>query len=134
MSNDRPEDQTPNQTENDIGNMAVDDMGIPILQEIISPMTDARPETKDPVKTSSGALKRALTVPHNEILAKALRNQLRSKVKKDLDDIANDVAVKVVSDITPELEQKIRSQVTEILDRNMDVLIEKIITEIPKRV
>ncbi len=134
MSNDRPDNPIPDQTGNNGNDIAVDDMGIPILEEIIPDKTEPRPETHAPAKTSSDTLKRALTVPNNEILANALRNQLRSKVKKNLDDIAQDVAAKAVSGIASELEQRIRNQLTEVLDQNLDEMIEKVITEIPKRI
>jgi signal recognition particle GTPase len=138
MSDDRPENQIPGLRENTtatnerVDNIAVDEMGIPILQEIVTPTAEQKTETKAPAKTSSDGLKRALTVPNNEILAKALRNQLRSKVKKDLDDITKDVAAKAVSSITQELEQAIRNQLTEILNQNLEEMIEKTITEVTK--
>jgi len=131
MSDDYPESLTPDQKDSS-DSIAVDDMGIPILEEIVAPTADHKTETKTPVNPSSEAVKRALTAPNNKILAKALRNQLRSKVKKDLDEITQDVTAKAVSSITQELEQTIKSQLTEILDQNLDRLIDKVMTDITK--
>ncbi len=139
MTNDHLETPKPDQEGNTAAtktggnNITLDDMGIPILEEIVAPKKTQNPEPEVQGKSSSETLKRALTVPNNEILAKALRNQLISKVKKELDDITKDVASKAAASITPELEQIIRSQLTEILDRNLDEMIDKIMTEIPKR-
>ncbi len=116
------------------GGIALDDMGIPILDEIVAAEAEAEPEQNLQTKSSSDALKRALTVPHNEILANALRNQLRSKVKKNLDDITQEVAAKTVADITPDLERMIRDRLTKILDQSMEEMIEKVITETTKRI
>lgn len=138
MSDDSHENQTPNQrgkataAKDSSENIAVDDMGIPILKEIVAPMADHKTEIKAPAKTSSDGLKRALTVPNNEILAKALRNQLRSKVKKDMDNITQDVATRAVSNITSELEQIIHSQLTDILEQNLDKMIDKVISDVTK--
>ncbi len=129
MSNDRPENPTPNQT----GNIALDDMGIPILEEIVAPKADPKPETKTQAKISSEALKHNLSFPNNEILVKALKNRLRSKVKNDLDDIAKDVAAKAVSSITPELERMIRAQIIEILEQNLEQMINKAVSNLPNK-
>jgi len=133
MSDDYQGNSNPNQ-KGSTDNIAVDDMGIPILEEIVIPTADHKTETKAPVNPSSEALKRALTGPNNKILANALSNQLRSKVKNDLDDIVSDVASKVVSSITPDLEQKIRNQLTEILDQNLEEMIDETITQITERI
>ena len=135
MTNDSIERSKPDQgsgNTTDDSNITLDSDGIPILKEIVTPKSDAKPKQREAAKTAAKSSKRNLSLPNNEILVKALRNQLRSQVSKDIDNITDRVANNVISCISPILEQKIKAELAEILQKSLDEMINKAITKIPK--
>jgi hypothetical protein len=116
------------------GKISVDDMGIPILEEVVDQKHDTKPTTKadkEPEPTRTSGLN--FSLPNNEILVTALRNQLRSQINKDIDEIAAEVSGNIVSSLTQELEQRVRSELVDILQRNLDDMINHAISQDPKR-
>jgi hypothetical protein len=112
--------------------ITLDSDGIPILKEIVAPKSGAKPDKKETAKKASESSKRNLSLPNNEILVNALRNQLRSQVNKDINNITDKVANSVISSISPMLEEKIKAELAEILQKSLDQMINKAITNIPK--
>ena len=114
-------------------NIAVDDMGIPILEEIVTQntVTDARKEEITPTPSSTES-KPDLSMPSDEAVTDALREQLKSQLNSDIKTIAERVAVKVVTGMTSDLKQQIQAKLKEILENNLDEIIDKTIDDIQK--
>jgi hypothetical protein len=135
MSDDYTDGTKPNK---ESGKIAVDDMGIPILEEVVGQKKSVskpvetianKPKAPEPPKAPS----LNFSLPDNEILVTALRNQLRSQINKDIDEIAADISGNIVSNLTQELEHKVKTQIIEILQRNLDDMINHAISKDPKR-
>ncbi len=120
MSNDRFDKET-----NSDCNIMLDDMGIPILEDIILDDTEALFEDTTPGPN--------LSLPDNDDLVEALRNQLRSHIQQNLDDITAKVANKVADKVRESLERKINSQLNKILTHNLDKIINSAIVEAQRK-
>jgi hypothetical protein len=125
MTDDYKQGIRPDQEDKQI---SVDDMGIPILKDVIASKIDEKPATNTPRPHGLN-----FSLPNNEILVTALRNQLRSQINNDIDDIAEEVSGKIISSLTQELEHNIKAELVEILQRNLDEMINHAISEDPKR-
>jgi hypothetical protein len=140
MTEDHTQGTKPN---NESGKIAVDDLGIPILDEVVGqksiskPIENATSKPKAPSAPETPSTPKApslnFSLPNNEILVTALRNQLRSQINMDIDEIAADISGNIVSNLTHELEHKVKTQIIEILQRNLDDMINHAISEDPKR-
>jgi hypothetical protein len=108
--------------------MSIDDMGIPILEDVVGQNRPTNPVASEPKTPNMN-----FSLPNNEILVTALRNQLRSQINDDIDEIAAEVSGKIVSRIAQELEPNIKAELIEILQRNLDDLINHAISKDPKR-
>jgi DNA-binding protein Fis len=129
MTKDHIKSQKPNQkdkTATNSSHMALDDMGIPILEEIVSQ------NSKDNTLTEETTSKSKQPQPDNEAVVNALREQLTSLSSNDINRIAEKVAIKVVTNMTSELKQQIQSQLKEILLNNLDEIVNKSINDITK--
>jgi hypothetical protein len=109
--------------------IAVDDMGIPILEEILTQKSDT--DSGGEVETSKPATSDT-SLANNEELVTELREQLKSQVNSGIDEIAERVAIKVVTSMTSELKQQVQSKLKDILQQNLDEMISKAIDSIPK--
>ena len=119
MSNDRFDKDADNDC-----NIILDDMGIPILEDIIL-------ENPDDVfaDTTPGP---NLPLPNNEDLIEALRDQLKSHIEQNLEEITAKIASKVANNVRESLERKINSQLNKILTHNLDKIITSAIVDAQK--
>ncbi len=140
MTDDHTQGTKPNK---DSRGIAVDDMGIPILDEVVgqksvpTPIENSPSKPKEPSASNEPSTDRApslnFSLPNNEILVTALRNQLRSQINRDIDEIAADISSNIVSNLTYQLEHKVKTQIIGILQSNMDDMINHAISPDPKR-
>jgi hypothetical protein len=126
---------TESKTSEGAGNIAVDDMGIPILEEIVTQKPPVRAKREDRIPKPTAAAdtpSNDKATPENEIPFDELREQLKLQANKDIDKIAEKVAIKVVTSMTSDMKQQIQAKLKEILQNNLDEIISKTISDIPK--
>ncbi len=97
--------ETPDNGENSI---ALDSLGIPILDEVVAIEEDSQ---------------------FDQEMISALTQQLRSQLKHDMGDITGSVANIVVANISTGLKQQIRTQLTQIMDQHLDRIIKRAISD-----
>jgi hypothetical protein len=129
MNHDRPEngEQTtplPDSAGNPIapraGPAAVDDHGIPILDEVVYPETDLSDDSalvNPEVRAGHG-----LHLPDPETVLAAMRVQLRDRMENDLNEIVDRVAATTAE----RLEKALRRELREMLDRHLRKLLDEI--------
>jgi pantothenate kinase type III len=111
MSDDRRKDKPKISPDNSEKSIALDSLGIPILEEVIAVEND---------------------YSFDEDQFAALTTQLRSQLKHNMGNIAGSMASVVVANISAELKQQIKIQITKILDQHLDRMINRAIADIAK--
>lgn len=91
--------------------IALDSLGIPILDEVIAGDDD---------------------FPLDEELLAALSKQLRTQLKQDMANIIGSMANVVVANINTELKRQVRMQLSKIIEQHLDRMINRAITDIAK--
>ena len=102
------------------GAAAVDDHGIPILDEVVYPETDLSDDSalvNPEVRTGHG-----LHLPDPETLLAAMRVQLQDRMEHDLNEIVDRVAATTAE----RLEKALRRELREMLDRHLRKLLDEI--------
>lgn len=126
--------------------IALDSLGIPILEEVVlleddcvfdenisfEAITESSVEIPEAPEVSPESSASNLSLLSNATDSEALKDQLRSKLKHDLEGIAGSLANAVVSNISSELEQQIKSQLTQLLEQRLDEMINSAIADISK--
>ncbi len=105
------------------GSAAVDDHGIPILDEVVYPETDLSDDSAligPEIREGHG-----LHLPDPEALLAAMRVQLQDRMTEELDGIVDRVATTTAE----RLEKALRRELREMLDRHLRKLLDELGTD-----
>ncbi|MCP3662216.1 MAG: hypothetical protein GY696_06935 [Gammaproteobacteria bacterium] len=115
-----------------VGDFTVDDAGIPILDDVISP-DESILETRDKEVSSHNTLSPGtpfeLNLPnHNELLA-AMRWQLKKQLQQDMDSAVEQITTSVVAHTTQDLESIVRKELQRSLEERIEEIIDQALDE-----
>ncbi len=115
-----------------VSDFSVDDAGIPILDDVISP-DESILQTLDREVSGHGTLSSGipfeLNLPnHNELLA-AMRGQLKNRLHQDMDSAIEQITASVVAHTTQDLESIVRKELQRSLEERIDEIIDQTLDE-----
>ncbi len=103
--------------------LAVDEQGIPILEEVFDPDLDLSEDSAlvSGLVTESHGLK----LPDKGILLDALKEQLLVRMEQELEEITHHIAIAVTAQLSRGMEQTIREELERSLGHHLEALLDR---------
>ncbi len=103
--------------------LAVDEQGIPILEEVFDPDLDLSEDSAlvSGLVTESHGLK----LPDKGILLDALKEQLLNRMEQELEEITHQIAIAVTAQLSHGMEQTIREELHRSLGHHLEALLDR---------
>jgi hypothetical protein len=103
--------------------LAVDDRGIPILDEVIEPDLDLSDDSA--LVPGLDTEPHGLNLPDKEVLLDALKEQLLSQIEQELEGITHQIAEAVTAQLSHNMEQTIREELQRSLSGHLETMLER---------
>jgi hypothetical protein len=103
--------------------LAVDDRGIPILDEVIEPDLDLSDDSA--LVPGLDTEPHGLNLPDKEVLLDALKQQMLSQFEQELEGITHQIAEAVTAQLSHNMEQTIREELQRSLSGHLETMLER---------
>jgi hypothetical protein len=103
--------------------LAVDDRGIPILDDVIEPDLDLSDDSA--LVPGLDTEPHGLNLPDKEVLLDALKGQLLNQIEQQLEGITHQIAMAVTAQLSRNMEQTIREELQRSLSGHLETMLER---------
>jgi hypothetical protein len=103
--------------------LALDERGIPILEEVIEPELDLSEDSA--LVPGLDTQPHGLHLPDKELLLDALKEQLLSQIEQELEGITHQIAEAVTAQLSRNMEQTIREELQRSLSGHLETMLER---------
>jgi hypothetical protein len=103
--------------------LAVDDRGIPILDEVIDPDLDLSDDSA--LVPGLDTQPHGLNLPDKEMLLEAIKRQLLNQMGQEMEVITHQIAVAVAAQLSREIEHTIREELQRSLSGHLETMLDR---------